>query len=87
MSPTFHALDILCRVHTRDRRTILARMPATREEYAIHGAYCVTEIERSRDVLQDLARAERAARSARSNLRAAADLGDTGCANLLAMIA
>ena len=86
MSPTYHALDILCRVGTPRRRQILAGMPATREDYAIHGAWYVNEIEYQTDKGEP-AKAARAKAAAKRALKAAADLGDTEAGALLAMLA
>lgn len=85
MSPQYHACDILCRVATPVRARILGRMPATAQEYAIHGAWCVMAIEHATDRGDD-ARAERALQSARRALKAAADLGDIEAADLLGIL-
>ena len=82
MSPQFYACDILCRVATPVRARILAGMPATAQEYAIHGAWSVMAIEHATD-RGDAAKAARALQSARRALKAAADLGDAEAAALL----
>ena len=86
MSPQFYACDILCEVPTPARRAILSGMPGTAQDYAVHGAASVMDIERFTDA-GDAVRASRALQMARRALTAAADLGRADCADLLARLA
>ena len=85
MNPQFYACDILCEVATPVRLRILAGMPGTAQDYAVHGAASVMDIERFTDA-GDPVRAVRAMNMARRSLKAAADLGRADCADLLARI-